>query len=271
VDTVNPPVKTVADKYSGTEFIFDGIEAGQIYYWEVIPYLEGVIGTCTSGSWSFELNKDFGRTYGLDLSGPATINLKRGETQVEKLTLTNLGSDVDLISITLDTNGLSGVSLTGSISLKTNESKQIDITFNIDEDAVVKTYQLTITGESQGGNKDTLKVTAAVVGDTDNKEGQDKSGESGSSIAFPIAAAVIALIIILLFIILKKQGDGKKPEGEDGIPAVEETPQTAAPAEPQPVQQAQAQLQQPVQQEPADPGQVNNPPQNPGANGGVQQ
>jgi hypothetical protein len=270
LDTVNPPVHKAAETYTGTEFIFSGLEVGETYYWTVIPYLEGVIGTCTSGSWSFELNKDFGRTYGLKLAGPSTMTVKQGEMREGNITITNLGTDVDLISLSFDSGGLIGVTMEDKISLKANESRQPEFRLNIAEDAVVKNYQLKITATSQGGTEEILKITVSVVKDSDEKEGQDKSGESGSSIAFPIAAAVIALIIILLFIIMKKQGDGKKPEGEDGIPAVEEPPQPAAPAEPQPVPQAQAQPLQPVQQLPAEQDQVNNPPQYPGVNGGVQ-
>jgi hypothetical protein len=55
LDTENPPMDVVQENYTELSLIINDLEDGNTYYWSVIPKIDGQVGTCISGVWSFSV------------------------------------------------------------------------------------------------------------------------------------------------------------------------------------------------------------------------
>jgi hypothetical protein len=120
-DDVNPPVN-IKSEVDTTSIIIDSFAHGEIFFWKVIPVLEGVNGTCSNGVWWFEvdlISSDI--IFKLKLAGQPTISLYPGETKSITLSVTNLGSEKDKIRIELQ----SGI-LSNYISLEDDSNLELE-------------------------------------------------------------------------------------------------------------------------------------------------
>jgi hypothetical protein len=50
-----PPLISIKKEHKDTSILIEDLKHGQTYYWTVIPRLNKVNGTCTSGTWSFKV------------------------------------------------------------------------------------------------------------------------------------------------------------------------------------------------------------------------
>lgn len=55
-DTVYPPIEVISPNHQSTSYVVDNLVDSVTYYWQVIPHMDGLIGLCESGVWSFTID-----------------------------------------------------------------------------------------------------------------------------------------------------------------------------------------------------------------------
>ncbi len=108
-DTVTPPELYKTD-ITETSFFKDGLTDGATYYWRVIPRRGVLEGLCSSGVWWFQVYLDYtgpGTNFKISITGPMSISIYPGENKSIPLTITNLGTNKDMIKLELQAGQLS--------------------------------------------------------------------------------------------------------------------------------------------------------------------
>lgn len=218
-DTTNPPDLYISD-ISNTNYNISGLSGSSTYYWKVIPRKGDLTGTCKSGIWNFKIDlpPDIPETvYKILLTGPERIILKQGENKSVKISITNLGTEEDIIELSLQPGVLSNyITLTDfSVArLNSNESEERLLIFDIDETLQPGEYNVIVTARSVISYteiKDTHEIAVEILPEEKSDADQNESGQLANSYLFLMIILVIAIIIagMLIFVRRKKKIESK--------------------------------------------------------------
>lgn len=155
MDTTPDPRTIVA---TGLEMTFlsiiNPLSEGETYYWTVIPYTDKLIGKCTSGIWSFQIDQNYTITYGVEVTVDTNrIILPQGSSGTVNITVQNLGNTLDVIELAIDRGSFSGTIQPIDMFpvLEPNETRVIRATINVPESALVGDTIIIVKGISQSG------------------------------------------------------------------------------------------------------------------------
>jgi hypothetical protein len=192
--------------YSGTGLDPDGLEPGKKYYWTVIPNDGGSDGTCSSGVFSFTLNKP---------PKLPTIELQQAFVG-EQFKLSVKAGDDDqgdlsnlVYSLEQSPEGMTIASGTGLITWTPRPDQAM--LFSV------------IVNASDGYDKAVASFTIEV-------HKKSAEGGSGGLVIMALVAVVILLCIgVVLFLVIRKRSKGNKEEQEEHVSVKDEdkAPQVA--------------------------------------------
>ena len=125
----------------------------------------------------------------VSVSGDTTQSGDPGDTLSYSISVKNKGNSDDTIALSLDGEKSSWGSIVEDVDLEKGETKVVNLTVNIDEDAVVGDNVITVNGSSEDSSMayDTSSVTVSV-----NKQYKvdmivsSKSGDPGTELIYPM-------------------------------------------------------------------------------------
>jgi hypothetical protein len=204
-----------------TSFSINGLLDGEKYYWYIIPKLDGVKGTCSSGVWWFEIYvPKIQKQFELDITGPKSIMIEQDENKSIELTITNLGNVVDLVKLDLLLGNLSGyvtlddysiMKISSRKSVKRNLNISIPITFRPGIYSIIITAISINSGEILKENHiinidvRELVIPEPPVIEDDKKRTDEKSNSLLLYLLITIVIIVILSLIITYFIYKKRK------------------------------------------------------------------
>ena len=222
--------KILKENVTNRSFIVNDLKDGETYYWRVIPKNNDSKGVCTSGLWWFivEIPKDE-KLYKISITSVKSISIYQGENESITLTITNLGTEEDIIKLNIKSEKLSNyVSLDDSSPLEL-ESKiygHRDMFIKTSNDIQPGFYELIVTAISIGSGEKVKENHVISIEIKENKtngpNGPKTNGPQNNNTTsepeekmndFLIYSVIIIIVnvvvLIVTFIILKRKKERK--------------------------------------------------------------
>jgi parallel beta-helix repeat protein len=198
-----------------TEFSLE-LDAGETYYWWVIPKLggkDGVSGECFSGKWQFKIEDISQHIYDFEIKlEPSEFVLLPGEAKIVTVTISNTGNAKDFIDVEFLIQGeIQGISISqsniSSLEIEPGTSAVIYITVTADEKIEPGIVVLKADASSQRAVNQGKIIHRKAEITVDINELIESQPEDFSTIIYSVlavAVVVIIILIILLFIKIEK-------------------------------------------------------------------
>ncbi|UCH89830.1 MAG: SBBP repeat-containing protein [Thermoplasmata archaeon] len=225
----NPPALHKED-FGDISYNLDELEYNVTYYWTIIPKTGNQEGICISGIWEFtvetpsEPQVDFFTT--IKIEGPDSIQLYQGDSKSIDLTISNIGSEYELIEITISgTNLANHVFLEDAslLDLEANGSAKKTLIVNIPDNFGAGEYNIFVSAKAVMNNS---KIMASHTIKVQVQEKETESPgffkEKGiSNLVIAIIIVIIVILIVLFFVFKSKYGrrilpGGRAASGETG-------------------------------------------------------
>ena len=213
----NPGIKTTG--VLNTSFVIDDLVNGKTYYWRVIPILGDLEGSCISGIWWFEIDLvTDSKMFKLKLTGRDSISIFPGENKSVPLSITNLGTNEDLIKFELEAGKLSdyiALDDNSMVKLASNNYAFRNLEISLPETIQPGIHVIIITAISMnsGGmvrdshvieieikEQESTKPDESEINGTEGNVTKEKSTQGLSEIW--VYSIIVVVIIIILCIIL---------------------------------------------------------------------
>ncbi len=219
---ISPP-GILKSNITTTTFIVENLEDRKTYYWKIIPKIDDIEGTCSTGLWFFkvELIKD-NEVFKINITGPESISLNPGENKSIILTIQNLGTVEDMIKLELDAGKLSEYITLNDLSILTLNSNSIGkrtLEINLSEAAEPGNYEIIITAISINSGeieRDNHKIIIEIKEpiDTIPDESDQKSSKKSANTTLIILIIIVSIIIIIIviFVTISKRKNRIEPE-----------------------------------------------------------
>ncbi len=211
----------IVKDYKLTTFIIQTpLIPGEIYYWTVIPTAnlqDGIIqGECESGVWNFRIGLPTEHVYELNMNVETqNLTVVQGNYTSTKITITNKGTTVDMIGLSLEKGILDAnvalEHLSTPIRLSSNEHIALKLEILVPEYAKPQNYSISITAISNGAlseNKEvsvTNSIQLTVIEKKKDDEIIDQNDDSGTKSGqyqFGIEDIILWSIVIIILILM---------------------------------------------------------------------
>jgi hypothetical protein len=209
----NPKKIVSASQLENSYKPFYPLTNGLNYYWKVIPYANGVKGTCISGVWNFKVDLNF--TYEISIrSEYSKVIIEHDDFKNVDLFISNKGNNPDTIQLELISDDLNDITInTTLVILPRNDKGLATLSIHIPKELPVGTYYIKIRAVSEGAKiqgqlvSDEIEITVDVI-----ESFEESETERMISIITTLSVIIIILNILLAFIFINDRRHRREKE-----------------------------------------------------------